>query len=176
VITTLRRLLRRPTTVPPPVTPRGSDTVWLDLRPSEALATCLVDGAWVLTPAEALALATRLPAGMTVIGASPAETTRWVEALRAAGCAAVAGDPIGVLRAAGVPTHEPAWKSPLPPGHPVTLAEGDGWVQDVRWVDTEFRFDVLVDVPGALVRREGLPEETLRSRGPRGAAGLGRVG
>ena len=45
----------------------------------------------------------------------------------------------------------------------------------MRWAAIEFRFDVLVEAEGALVRVDDLAEEALRARGARGAAGLGSV-
>jgi len=50
-----------------------------------------------------------------------------------------------------------------------------GWVQDVRWATTEFRFDVLFAGDAEFVRVDDLPEEDLLSLGPRGAAGLGEL-
>jgi hypothetical protein len=90
------------------------------------------------------------------------------------------------LEAAGLIFHTPAWKSPLPPAHPIWLTEEGagqlglsgrlpGWVQDVRWPAFEFRYDALLLGPAGLLRLEDLPEEALASRGPRGAAGLGEL-
>jgi len=93
-------------------------------------------------------------------------------------------------RSAGFEVREPAWKSPAPVRRDIVLSArvveahgGDGstggsargWVQDVRWEDDEFRFDVAVILAGRLVRLTGLVEEELELPGGRGAAGLGQT-
>ncbi len=150
----------------------------LDVRPSEALATGIVAGAWVLPPADAVRLAHALPDDIVVLAATDADAIGLAEALVAAGRPNARASVGGIVTwvAAGRPVHEPAWKSPLPPGHAVVLDDGrPGWIQDVRWPVDEFRFDVLVLSDGALVRVADLTEERLLSRGARGAAGLGSV-
>jgi rhodanese-related sulfurtransferase len=150
----------------------------LDVRPSEALAAGIVAGAWVLPAADALRLAHALPADLVVLAATDADAITLAEAFVAAGRPNARASVGGIVTwvTAGRPVHEPAWKSPLPPGHAVVLDDGrPGWIQDVRWPLHEFRFDVLVVSDGALVRVADLTEERLVSQGARGAAGLGSV-
>lgn len=150
----------------------------LDVRPPESLAAGIVAGAWVLPAADALRLAPALPANVVVLAPSDADAITLAEALVAAGRANARASVGGIVTwvTAGRPVREPAWKSPLPPSHAVQLEDGRaGWIQDVRWPVDEFRFDVLVESDGALVRVDDLAEERVRSRGARGAAGLGGV-
>lgn len=152
--------------VPSAPDPRLARTC-LDLRPPASLAAGIVDGAWILPAADAPRFA---PLWKDVVVLGDRET---VETLRAAGLDVVHAPGIAAFVAAGRSIHEPAWKSPLPTGTAVRLGEDEGWVQDVRWQGSEFRFDVRVGP--ALRRVDDLPEEALVALGGRGAAGLGTV-
>lgn len=155
----------------------------VDLRPGAVLASGIATGSVVLPP-DAVAAATLPPGSLVVLTAADGAGLAAIRALDRR----VWRPPHGLadLVAAGFPVHEPAWKSPLPPAHPVELTPaaadarglagaGTGWVQDVAWRGDEFRFDVLIDVAGRMVRVEDLPEEALVSTGPRGAAGMGAL-
>lgn len=173
----LRRLLRRsqvPAAPPPLLTPapppasgpvtaaallwwrqQGTPLVCVDLRPRSVLRYGFVDGA-LLLPAGRADL---IPSGDVVfVGEGAPEGAWWTADL-------------SPWEAAGWPTRNPAWKSPLPLLHPVRTADGlDGWIQDIRWIGDRFSFTVLLETGQ---RRAALDEEDLESRGPRGAAGLG---
>jgi len=125
----------------------------VDARPLSALRYGFVEGALLLPPGqEALA-----PQGGVVVWVGR-EAGLWTGGL-------------GPWEDAGWPLRAPEWKAPLPLLHPVSLGGEDGWVQDIVWAPDGFRFTVVL-VGGRRVA--GLEEEALVSRGPRGAAGLGR--
>jgi hypothetical protein len=148
------------------------------VRPPESLANGIVPGAFVLDADTATRFARALPPGIVVVARTDAEAQTIASALRKAGHPDARGatDGLRVWTDAGVTLTEPAWKSPLPPGHAVELlGRAPGWIQDVRWEISEFRYDVVVVEGDALIRVPDLPEEALRSLGPRGAAGLGEV-
>jgi rhodanese-related sulfurtransferase len=160
----------------------------LDVRAPDALAAAIVPGAVLLPAADALRLAPRLPRALVVLAGTDAEARTLARALGATGIdAAACIGGISAWKVAGRPLREPAWKSPLPPGHAVTLLPeaarvrglGEralpGWIQDVAWETAEFRYDVFIDAPDAPPRLSNLPEEALAARGTRGAAGLGGV-
>lgn len=122
-----------------------------DVRGPAAWARGIVVGSWLLRPTEIRLL----PGPVWVIGAP---------------CPAGA-EPLA-LADSPWPVREPAWKSPLPPGHRVRFQGAPGRIQDVVWTPVGFAFSVAVLRDGGLVRVDGLPEEDLESVGPRGAAGL----
>jgi rhodanese-related sulfurtransferase len=161
----------------PGAVPPGA--VCLDVRPPSLVATGLPAGALVLGEEDARKLAELLPPDVYVLAETDARAAAVAAGLVVAGARGAHATVGGVAAwvAAGVPVAEPAWKSPLPTGHLVRDRGGElGWVQDVRWENDEFRFDVLWVRDGALVRERGRVEEDLVSVGPRGAAGLGQVG
>lgn len=139
----------------------------LDVRPAPSLSAGIVTGAWIVPAADAARFA-HLWRHVVVLG-DPSV----VEALRESGVEAEPSAGIAAWVAAGRAVHEPAWKSPMPVGSPVRHRGREGWVQDVRWSGTEFRFDVRVGPE--LERVEDLPEEALEAPAGRGAAGLGTV-
>lgn len=143
------------------------DATCLDVRPPSSLSAGIVRGAWIVPAAEAPRFAS-LWTDVIVLG-DPAVAT----ALRAHGVRATSIASIAAWKAAGREVHEPAWKSPLPPGVSVRYRGELGWVQDVRWADAQFRFDVRVGPTLTLVR--DLTEEALEPIAGRGAAGLGTV-
>ena len=159
----------------PSVHPVEEGAACLDVRAGERLSIGIVTGAILLSPAEAVAHVRALPRPLRVVADSDEAALALAAALCAAGHPEV-GPSLGGLqpwRAAGRAIHEPAWKSPLPPGHPVQVGPERGRVQDVRWEADEFRFDVRLFRGGGLALGVDLPEEALDSAGPRGAAGLG---
>lgn len=139
----------------------------LDVRPPSSLSAGIVRGAWIVPAAEAPRFAS-LWTDIVVLG-DPAVAA----ALGARGVHATSVSSIAAWKAAGREVHEPAWKSPLPPGVAVRYRGDAGWVQDVRWADAQFRFDVRIGPSLTLVC--GLTEEALEPIGGRGAAGLGTV-
>ncbi len=139
----------------------------LDVRPPTSLSAGIVRGAWLVPAAEAPRFAA-LWTDIVVLG-DPAVA----DALRARGVHATSVTHISAWQAAGREVHEPAWKSPLPPGVGVRYKGETGWVQDVRWADAQFRFDVRYGPALTLVR--DLTEEALEPIAGRGAAGLGAV-
>lgn len=161
----------------------------LDMRSAGELAHGIVVGSWLLDPLQidtwGPALA-RLPGPWGLMGDARPDD------LVAAGLSPI--HPIhgglDTWRAAGFEVREPAWKSPAPVGRHIIVSSevveehgGDalavptarGWVQDVHWVDDEFRFDVALILAGRLVRLTALVEEELHLPGGRGAAGLGET-
>jgi hypothetical protein len=131
----------------------------VDLRSLEQIAGGIVVGSFIVEPGEI----PLLPGSgrIVTLGAEPPEG-----GLRAR---------LEDLLASGYRIREPAWKAPMPAGHRVVFEGAPARVQDVRWEDDQFRYDVLVLRGEGLVRVEGLVEEQLESVGPRGAAGLGAM-
>ena len=117
----------------------------LDVRPPGALSAGIVTGAWIVPAVDAPRHA-HLWRSVVVIGDEEV-----VRSLRALGVEASGSSGIAAWVAAGRPVHEPAWKSPAPVGSAVRHAGLLGWVQDVRWSGSEFRYDVRVEIGRAHV-------------------------
>lgn len=163
---------------------RWPQAACIDVRAPGVLAHGVVTGSWLLAPGELASGPLPGAPAYLVLAETTAEAEAGVARLRERGLRAEAAPTLARWRAAGVPVHEPAWKSPLPVRHRVHVAaaalpEGtdgpEGTVQDVAWTHPEFTFAVALSVGGVLVRREGLVEEQLQSLGPRGAAGMGET-